>query len=56
VTSFDIASCVQGLPLYDVHEHHMPETLHDRDVGLLKLLKQSYASAAVPHAALESSA
>ena len=26
-----------------VHEHHMPETLHDREVGLLKLLEQSYA-------------
>jgi len=43
LTSFDVASYVQGLPLYDVHEHHMPETLHDRDVGLLKLLEQSYA-------------
>jgi hypothetical protein len=42
-TSFDIASYVSGLPLYDVHEHHMPETLHDREVGLLKLLEQSYA-------------
>ena len=40
---FDIASYVRGLPLYDVHEHHMPETLHDREVGLLKLLEQSYA-------------
>ena len=43
VTTFDIASYVRGLPLYDVHEHHMPETLHDREVGLLKLLEQSYA-------------
>jgi hypothetical protein len=43
VNEFDIASYVQGLPLYDVHEHHMPETLHDREVGLLKLLEQSYA-------------
>ena len=41
--TFDIASYVRGLPLYDVHEHHMPETLHDREVGLLKLLEQSYA-------------
>ena len=41
--TFDIASYVQGLALYDVHEHHMPETLHDREVGLLKLLEQSYA-------------
>src|SRR5439155_16688244 len=30
-------------PLYDVHEHHMPEILGDRDVGLLKLFQQSYA-------------
>ena len=43
VTTFDIASYVRDLPLYDVHEHHMPETLHDREVGLLKLLEQSYA-------------
>lgn len=41
--AFDIASYVRDLPLYDVHEHHMPESLHDRDVGLLKLLEQSYA-------------
>jgi hypothetical protein len=43
VNAFDIGSYVRGLPLYDVHEHHMPETLHDREVGLLKLLEQSYA-------------
>lgn len=41
--AFDIAAHVRDLPLYDVHEHHMPETLHDREVGLLKLLEQSYA-------------
>lgn len=41
--TFDIASYVRELPLYDVHEHHMPESLHDREVGLLKLLEQSYA-------------
>jgi hypothetical protein len=39
----DITTYVRGLPLYDVHEHHMPESLHDREVGLLKLLEQSYA-------------
>lgn len=43
MNAFDIGSYVRGLPLYDVHEHHMPETLHDREVGLLKLLEQSYA-------------
>jgi hypothetical protein len=31
------------LPVFDVHEHHMPEILGDRDVGLLALLWQSYA-------------
>ncbi len=41
--TFDIPSYVRGLPLYDVHEHHMPESLHDREMGLLKLLEQSYA-------------
>src|SRR4029079_3050199 len=40
--AFYITSYVRGLPLYDVHEHHMPETLHDREVGLLKVLEQSY--------------
>ncbi len=43
MTAFDIASFVRDQPLYDVHEHHMPETLHDRKVGLLQLLEQSYA-------------
>ena len=43
MTTFDIASYVRDQPLYDVHEHHMPETLYDREVGLLKLLEQSYA-------------
>ncbi len=43
VKTFDVASYVRDLALYDVHEHHMPETLFDRDVGLLKLLEQSYA-------------
>ncbi len=27
----------------DVHEHHLPETFLNRDVGLLDLLRQSYA-------------
>jgi hypothetical protein len=39
----DIAEYVRELPLYDVHEHHMPETLHDSEVGLLKLFEQGYA-------------
>ena len=39
----DLTTYVQEQPVYDVHEHHMPEILGDRDVGLLKLLQQSYA-------------
>lgn len=34
---------VAGLPILDVHEHHIPETFLNRDVGLLDLLRQSYA-------------
>lgn len=39
----DLGSYVRGLPVFDVHEHHMPETFGSRDVGLLKLFRQSYA-------------
>jgi hypothetical protein len=39
----DLKTFVLEEPVYDVHEHHMPEILGDRDVGLLKLLQQSYA-------------
>src|SRR6185312_2734403 len=38
-----VTAYVGEQPLYDVHEHHMPEILGDRDVGLLKLFRQSYA-------------
>jgi hypothetical protein len=38
----DLRFFVRGLPVFDVHEHHMPEILGDRDVGLLALLWQSY--------------
>ena len=38
----DLRACVTDLPVFDVHEHHMPEILGDRDVGLLGLLWQSY--------------
>ena len=34
---------VEEQPLYDVHEHHMPQILGDRDVGLARLIRQSYA-------------
>src|SRR5262245_48523575 len=39
----DTLSFVLSEPLVDVHEHHMPEVLPDRDVGLLELFRQSYA-------------
>ena len=38
----DLRAYVLDLPVFDVHEHHMPEILGDRDVGLLGLLWQSY--------------
>jgi len=34
---------VMDLPVFDVHEHHMPGMLGNPDVGLLSLLWQSYA-------------
>ena len=39
----DLRSYVSDLPVFDVHEHHMPDILGNRDVGLLALLWQSYA-------------
>jgi len=38
----DLRSYVLDLPVFDVHEHHMPDILGDRDVGLLALFWQSY--------------
>lgn len=39
-------------PIVDVHEHHIPEILNTRSLGLLQLLRQSYAgwSVARPYA------
>ena len=34
---------IAGLGVVDVHEHHMPEVLLNRDVNLLQLFQQSYA-------------
>ncbi len=34
---------IHQLPIVDVHEHHLPETFLNRNVGLLDLFKQSYA-------------
>ena len=39
----DLRTYVLDLPVFDVHEHHMPDLLGNRDVGLLALLQQSYA-------------
>ena len=39
----DLRAYVLDLPVFDVHEHHMPDLLGNRDVGLLALLQQSYA-------------
>lgn len=39
----DLCSYVSDLPVFDVHEHHMPHVLGNREVGLLALLWQSYA-------------
>ena len=33
----DLRSYVTTLPVFDVHEHHMPDVLENRDVGLLAL-------------------
>ena len=41
--SESLASFVQQIPVVDVHEHHMPEIILNKDVGLLQLLQQSYA-------------
>lgn len=43
MTATPIKDYVAGLPIFDVHEHHLPETYLNRKVGLLDLLRQSYA-------------
>ena len=39
----DIREYVRSLPIVDVHEHHIPEIYLNRAVGLLQILRQSYA-------------
>lgn len=34
---------VEHLPIVDVHEHHLPEIILEREVNLLQLFQQSYA-------------
>jgi len=38
---------VRQLPVVDVHEHHLPEVVRQREVNLLQLFQQSYAGWAV---------
>ncbi len=39
----DLREFVMNSPVFDVHEHHMPDIVLRRDVGLLRLFWQSYA-------------
>ena len=41
--SANIAGAIREIPVIDVHEHHMPDTLLNPAVGLLQLLQESYA-------------
>jgi hypothetical protein len=41
--SGELTAFVRAEPVVDVHEHHMPEILNNREVGLLDLFAQSYA-------------
>src|SRR5580765_4267064 len=36
-------SFINSIGIVDVHEHHMPEVLLNRDVNLIQLFRQSYA-------------
>lgn len=38
---------IEQLPIVDVHEHHLPEVILQREVNLLQLFQQSYAGWAV---------
>src|SRR5258707_11202629 len=38
-----IREFIAGIGIVDVHEHHIPEILLNRDVNLLQLFQQSYA-------------
>ena len=43
IMSSSLAQFIAGLGIVDVHEHHMPEILLNREVNLLQLFQQSYA-------------
>jgi hypothetical protein len=38
-----IQDFVAATPIVDVHEHHLPEVLLNREVNLLQLFQHSYA-------------
>jgi hypothetical protein len=38
-----LSAYINELPIVDVHEHHMPQILLNKDVGLLRLFEESYA-------------
>ena len=38
-----LARFIESVPVIDVHEHHMPEQVPGRRLGLLQLLQESYA-------------
>jgi hypothetical protein len=41
--SGDLARFIRSVPVVDVHEHHMPDEDPGRQVGLLRILEESYA-------------
>lgn len=40
---FPVRDFIAATPIVDVHEHHLPEVLLNREVNLLQLFQQSYA-------------
>lgn len=45
--SHSLQQFVDAQPIFDVHEHHLPEVVLHREVNLLQLFRQSYAGWAV---------
>ena len=39
----NIQTFIDSLPIYDVHEHHMPGSIDRSDVGLHDIFRESYA-------------
>ena len=38
-----VQDSIAQIPIIDVHEHHIPDILLNRDVNLLQIFQQSYA-------------